>query len=84
QVNMQLWNWRGIDVVNAHERDPEIYKSGMEEGVRLLAARELDLEPLITHTFPLSEIERAFQTAEERPEGFIKSLVVPENGEGRA
>ena len=22
QVNMQLWNWRGLDVINAHERDP--------------------------------------------------------------
>jgi threonine dehydrogenase-like Zn-dependent dehydrogenase len=79
-VNMQLWNWRGLDVINAHERDPQIYKSGMEEGVRLLAARELDLEPLITHRFPLSDIERAFQTAEERPEGFIKSLVLPDGG----
>ena len=24
-VNMQLWNWRGIDVINAHERDPQTY-----------------------------------------------------------
>jgi threonine dehydrogenase-like Zn-dependent dehydrogenase len=23
QVNMWLWNWRGIDVINAHERDPK-------------------------------------------------------------
>ena len=22
QVNMQLWNWRGLDVINAHEREP--------------------------------------------------------------
>ena len=21
QVNMQSWNWKGIDVINAHERD---------------------------------------------------------------
>jgi threonine dehydrogenase-like Zn-dependent dehydrogenase len=79
-VNMQLWNWRGIDVVNAHERDPEIYKRGMEEGVRLLAEGGLDLEPLITHTFPLTEINRAFSTSEERPEGFLKSVVLPEAG----
>ena len=79
-VNMQLWNWRGIDVVNAHERDPEIYKRGMEEGVRLLAEGGLDLEPLITHTFPLAEINRAFATSEERPEGFLKSVVMPEAG----
>ena len=77
-VNMQLWNWRGIDVINAHERDPAIYKRGMEEGVRLLAEGGLDLEPLITHTFPLAEINRAFATSEERPEGFLKSVVLPE------
>jgi threonine dehydrogenase-like Zn-dependent dehydrogenase len=25
EVNMQMWNWRGIDVINAHERDPRAY-----------------------------------------------------------
>jgi threonine dehydrogenase-like Zn-dependent dehydrogenase len=77
-VNMQLWNWRGLDVINAHERDPEIYRRGMVEGVRLLASGGLDLAPLITHTFPLAEINRAFATAEERPEGFLKSVVLSE------
>lgn len=75
-VDMQLWNWNGIDVINAHERDPAVYRSGMEEGVRLLAAGELDLEPLITHTFPLAEINQAFRMTEERPEGFLKSVVL--------
>jgi threonine dehydrogenase-like Zn-dependent dehydrogenase len=75
-VNMQLWNWRGLDVINAHERDPEIYRRGMEEGVRLLAAGGLDLAPLLTHSFPLSEINAAFRTAEERPAGFLKSIVL--------
>lgn len=79
-VNMQLWNWRGIDVINAHERDPEVYTRGMAEGVRLLADGALDLDPLITHTFPLGEINRAFRTAEERPEGFLKSVVLAEAG----
>jgi threonine dehydrogenase-like Zn-dependent dehydrogenase len=80
-VNMQLWNWRGLDVINAHERDPQIYRQGMEEGVRLLSLQNaggLDLEPLITHTFPLAEINRAFATAEERPAGFLKSVVLNE------
>jgi threonine dehydrogenase-like Zn-dependent dehydrogenase len=75
-VNMQLWNWNGIDVINAHERDPAIYRSGMEEGVRLLAVGEIDLEPLITHTFPLADINQAFRMTEERPEGFLKSVVL--------
>jgi len=75
-VNMQLWNWRGLDVINAHERDPEVYRRGMEEGVARLAAGEVDLKPLLTHRFPLSEINQAFKTSEERPAGFLKSLVL--------
>jgi threonine dehydrogenase-like Zn-dependent dehydrogenase len=77
-VNMQLWNWRGLDVINAHERDPAVYRRGMEEGVRLLAAGAVDLVPLLTHSFPLPEINAAFQTAEERPAGFLKSVVLCE------
>ncbi|HKV06619.1 MAG TPA: alcohol dehydrogenase catalytic domain-containing protein [Thermoanaerobaculia bacterium] len=79
-VNLQLWNWRGIDVINAHERDPEVYTRGMQEGVRLLASGKLDLDPLITHTFPLEEINEAFATTEGRPEGFLKSVVLTEGG----
>lgn len=77
-VNLQLWNWRGLDVINAHERDPAVYREGMEEGVRLIAGGELDLEPLVSHTFPLSEINRAFETASERPDGFFKAVIAPE------
>jgi 2-desacetyl-2-hydroxyethyl bacteriochlorophyllide A dehydrogenase len=74
-VDMQLWNWRGLDVVNAHERDPEVYRRGMEEGVALAAAGEIDLAPLLTHRFPLADINRAFATAAARPEGFLKAVV---------
>lgn len=77
QVNLQLWNWRGIDVVNAHERDAALYAEGMREGVRLLTEGELDAEPLISHTFPLEEINRAFEVARERPAGFFKAVIVP-------
>ena len=39
QVNMQLWNWRGIDVINAHERDPRRYVDGMRAAVDLDGGR---------------------------------------------
>ncbi len=26
---MQLWNWRGLDVINAHERDTAVYIDGI-------------------------------------------------------
>lgn len=76
RVNLQLWNWRGLDVVNAHERDAALYTEGMREGVRLIANGELDPEALITHTFPLTEINCAFEVARERPSGFFKAVVL--------
>ena len=39
QVNMWLWNWRGLDVINAHERDPKIYIQGIREAVDAVAVR---------------------------------------------
>ena len=76
RVDLRLWNWRGLDVINAHERAPEVYRRGIEEGVRLLEAGRLSLEPLLTHFFPLAEINRAFATAVKRPEDFVKAVVV--------
>jgi len=76
QVNMQLWNWRGLDVINAHERDPEVYLEGMRAAVDAVASGRLDPEPLYTHYFPLSELDRALDATRDRPDGFLKALVV--------
>lgn len=77
-VNMQLWNWRGLEVINAHERDPAVYRSGMDEAVKRLAQGRLDLSGLLTHRYPLEDIEEAFRVSEQRPEGFLKAIVVKE------
>jgi threonine dehydrogenase-like Zn-dependent dehydrogenase len=77
QVNLFLWNWRGIDVVNAHERDPARYVEGMREAVRLAAAGVLDVERLVTHRFPLARLGDAFEAARTRPKGFVKAWVTP-------
>lgn len=72
-VDMQSWNWRGIDVVNAHERDPLVYVDALREAV----TAGLDLAPLLTHRFPLDRLGDAFEAARTRPEGFVKAWVVP-------
>jgi threonine dehydrogenase-like Zn-dependent dehydrogenase len=77
QVNMQLWNWRGLDVINAHERDPAIYVKGIHEAVQAVSSGVLNPSRLYTHTFPLEQLDQAFQIMEERPDGFLKALVLP-------
>ncbi len=75
QVNLQLWNWRGIDVVNAHERDPARYIDGMRRAVELMTAGMLDPTPLFTHRLDLPELGRAMDLMQSRPDGFMKALV---------
>ncbi|MEN3340721.1 MAG: hypothetical protein V7644_125 [Actinomycetota bacterium] len=76
-VDLQSWNWRGIDVVNAHERDAAVVVEGMREGAALLARGELDLALLLSHRFPLPRLEEAFEAARTRPPGFVKAWVEP-------
>lgn len=75
QVNLQLWNWRGIDVINAHERDPQAYVDGMKRAVDLLAAGVMDPQPLYTHRLPLDRLGEALELTRTRPDGFMKALV---------
>ncbi len=76
QVNMQLWNWRGIDVVNAHERDPRVSTRGMEEAVDAVTSGRLDPDMLYTHRYPLERLGEALDATRDRPPGFMKALVV--------
>ena len=76
QVNMQLWNWRGLDVINAHERDPRVYMAGIRSSIDAVCAGTLDPTPLYTHTLPLARLGEGLTLTEERPEGFCKALVL--------
>jgi threonine dehydrogenase-like Zn-dependent dehydrogenase len=76
QVDMQQWNWQGLDVVNAHERDPRRYLDGMRRAAAAIQAGRLDPYPLFTHRFPLDRLQDGFHALDTRPEGFVKGLLV--------
>jgi threonine dehydrogenase-like Zn-dependent dehydrogenase len=71
-VDLQSWNWRGIDVVNAHERDEAVVVDAMREA----AAGIFDVDRLVTHRLPLDRVGEAFELARTRPAGFVKAVVV--------
>jgi len=75
RINMQLWNWRGFDVINAHERAPRGYVAGMREAVDAVAHERLDPAPLYTHVFAIDQIDHAMKFARSRPDGFLKALI---------
>jgi threonine dehydrogenase-like Zn-dependent dehydrogenase len=76
QVNMQLWNWRGLDVANAHERDPSVALQGMRDAVEAIESELLDPTLLITHRYPLERLGDALNATRDRPGNFVKAVVV--------
>ena len=75
QVNMWLWNWRGIDVVNAHERDPLIRAAGVRSAVEAIESGTLDPRPLVTHRYPLERLDAALNDTRDKPDGFVKAII---------
>jgi threonine dehydrogenase-like Zn-dependent dehydrogenase len=76
QVNLQLWNWRGLDVINAHERDPRVYVSGMQAAIDAVVDGRLDPAPLYTDQFGLEDLPGAFRAMQARDGGFLKGLLL--------
>jgi len=76
QINIQLWNWRGLDVINAHERDPAVYMRGIHEAIEATVAGRLSPFRLYTHRFPLEQLGAALDMTRDRPDGFVKALVI--------
>jgi len=75
QVSMQSWNWKGLDVINAHERDPRAYVRGMAEAIRMATAGVFPTQDLLTHRYSLEELPLAMRDMEKRPEGFLKGWI---------
>jgi len=73
-IDLQLWNWRGLDVINAHEREPAVYADGLRLAVRAVLEGRLRPAPLFTHEFGLEELGEAYAVAVRRPEGFVKAV----------
>jgi len=76
RVNMQMWNWKGIDVINAHERDPQVQLQGLREAIEAVATGRLDPAPLYSARFPLDRLGEALDATRDKPGGFVKALVM--------
>jgi threonine dehydrogenase-like Zn-dependent dehydrogenase len=62
-------------IVNAHFRDIHTILRGSDIGIRLLNQQKIDLKPLMTHIYPLDEINTAFEAAYHKPKGFVKAVI---------
>ncbi|GAA3924524.1 zinc-binding dehydrogenase [Actinomadura viridis] len=74
-IDLTTWNWKALDVVNAHVRDGRVLADATRAALRLMACGRLDLAPLLTHEYPLDRIDEAYQALDAKPHGFVKATV---------
>ncbi|MDQ3514642.1 MAG: zinc-binding dehydrogenase [Chloroflexota bacterium] len=77
QVDVGMWNWKAIDVVNAHVRRHADLMESMRIGLELTRGGLIDLGQLVTHRYGLEEVDRAYSDLRDKPAGFIKAVVLP-------
>lgn len=75
-VDLETWNWKSIDVVNAHVRRRDLLTEAIRRGLQLAGEGQIRPGRLITHRFPLEDVDRAFEALASKPPGFIKAIVV--------
>jgi threonine dehydrogenase-like Zn-dependent dehydrogenase len=73
-VNMQQWNFKGIDVINGHVRNRVEKAEAMRQGMELLRQGHLDTRPLVT-TYEFADIEQAFQELAAGKKGLYKAVL---------
>lgn len=76
-VDMARWNERAFRIANAHFRSLETILGGMRAAVALVHSGRLDPADLLTHRYALGDVEAAFRTAVDKPEGFVKGAIEP-------
>lgn len=75
-VDMQLWNWRGLDVINAHERDLNVYCDGVRAAAKAVADGRLDINLLLGETYTLEGMGKALDRLGARDATFGKSIIL--------
>jgi len=67
QVNVQLWNKRGLNVINAHERGQSRYLEGLKEANAAVVQGRINPQPFFCLLFPKKQYSKLFEVQQQKP-----------------
>ena len=70
------WHYKGLKVLNASPMISEDFTVHFRAAVSLMATGRIDQKQLITHRYPASDSEKAFQVAANKSDGYIKGVLL--------
>lgn len=68
---------KGAKVIAAHPGYSKDQVEDLRRAAALLENGTFQMEDIITHSFKLDDIQNAFETLENKPEGYLKGVIVP-------
>jgi len=74
-VNMELWNWKALTVINAHERRNSEHVKHMKAGLPMITKGAFNMKDMITDEFLMNDVDEAFSALKNKREGYIKSVI---------
>lgn len=74
-MDMELW-YKGATIVNGFSPSRPRTLRAMADGLAMIVDGRFSYRPLITHTFALEDVDRAYELMETRPSDFVKGVVV--------
>lgn len=69
---------KGAQIIAAHPPYSSDEYEDFRRAVALINNGTFDNRALVSHEFPLSQIQTAFETLEHKPAGFMKAIVIPD------
>lgn len=70
------WHYKGLRVLNTAPGFAQNFNSCFAAAVALMATGRINQERLVSHRFPLSQCQRAFEVAANRADGYLKGVVL--------
>lgn len=74
-VDLQMLNWKAVEIINAHEKRIDHTMRCMKIGLDLVAKGQLEVEKLMTHYYGMHTIDAAFEDFGNKPDGYVKGIV---------
>ena len=75
KVDLQMLNWKAVDIINAHEKRIDFKMNCMNIGLKLVEKGQLKVKDLMTHYYNIDDIDMAFKDFEKKSKGYIKGIL---------
>lgn len=77
QYTLRNWTTKGAVILTPHPKYSLDPADDMRRAMDALARGVFPMEKLVTHAFPLDDVQRGFETMLSAAEGYIKGVVTP-------